>query len=223
MPAVSAASEVDYLIANGRHLRAACHKHWSVLEKFGATQSMLKYLDGSIAGAESMLGVEIADSQREVEQQRQEIKDMIGDCRASARLVAQGIDGDDAAAAKALMVGKKFPHSDRGVLDYCKDIVPAFRRYGTRLATFGFGKDEQEELAEAAASFAKLLAARRKEKSGKRGQAVAREAAVRKLRRAVHFLRALGRRAFGDSIERNDFAPVSKVRAVLKKVTTPAA
>ena len=28
---------------------------------------------------------------------------------------------------------------------------------------------------------------------------------------------------FGDSIERNDFAPVSKLRAVLKRVATPAA
>jgi hypothetical protein len=47
---------------------------------------------------------------------------------------------------------------------------------------------------------------------------VSREAAVRSLRRAVHFLRALGRRAFGESMERNDFAPVAKVRAMRKVV-----
>jgi len=53
---------------------------------------------------------------------------------------------------------------------------------------------------------------RREEKSHKRGQSSQREAAVKQLRRAVHFLRALGRRALGESIERNDFAPVAKMR-----------
>jgi hypothetical protein len=64
----------------------------------------------------------------------------------------------------------------------------------------------------------KLLGTRRKEKSHQRCSSVSREAAVRSLRRAVHFLRALGRRAFGESMERNDFAPVAKVRAAVKKV-----
>ncbi|HUJ25423.1 MAG TPA: hypothetical protein VLW85_05360 [Myxococcales bacterium] len=217
MPAISAASEVDYLLANARHIKSACQKHWAVLKEFGAKDGMLKYLDQSIGAVEAVQAQHVEDSQQQVEQMRLELKDLIGACRASARLVAYGINTDDKAAASALMVGKKFPHSDRGILDYCKSITASVRKYGAKLADFGFTREDQAQMGDTAAAFGKLLATRRKEKSHKRGQSAQREAAVKQLRRAVHFLRALGRRAFGESIERNDFAPVAKMRVAIKK------
>ena len=218
MANAAAASERDYLIADARHLRAAFQKHWAQLKEFGAREAMLKHLDQCIVAAEVAQDSSAGKgSQEQLGQARLELKDLIGDCRASSRLVAFGLVGDDAAAARALKVKSAFPHSDRNLLDICGGLGAGLKKYSGKLADYGFKKDAQDALIEKSAAFAKLLALRRKEKSGKRGQGVAREASVKQLRRAIRFLRELGRRAMGDTVDRTDFAPVSKLRAPQRK------
>jgi hypothetical protein len=213
MAAITVASERDYLIANARHVRAMLQKHIAELRAFGVKDTLLRRFDQSISIADVANDAQVADSQRQLDEARFELKNLVGRLRGTARLVADNFDGFDAEAGAALKVKARFPHSDRALLAYCQSVSASFRRYSARLAELGFVKADQEGVVALSASMRKLIAARRKEKSGKRSASVSREAAFEQLRKQISWFRELARLAFRNMPERSDFDPVSKVRA----------
>ena len=111
----------------------------------------------------------------------------------------------------------RFPDSDRKLVASGKKVAAAFRKYAAKLAVAGFGKPEQEQLVESMTALEKLAATLRKDKTNRSGAAQARTDAIAKLRRCIKFLREAGRRAFRDSPEVRDFAPLTRLRKVKAK------
>jgi hypothetical protein len=116
----------------------------SQLKEHGVSEAMVRRYDQSIGDAEALNEVIMPSGQLSLEQTRLELKDLVGVLRPTSRMVAHGFDEDDAAAAAALHVKLRFPHSDRALLDHCASVTPAFRKYGARLASLGFRKEQQE-------------------------------------------------------------------------------
>jgi hypothetical protein len=207
--AYTSVSERDYLLATAKHLRAALDKHRDEVKKFGATDANIKKLDQAMQAVD-VPGVDISPAQRAYEEGRETLKDSYRLFRDCARGVASGIEGDDPAAGKALLAHQNFPESDGKLVSHCQTVAEGFRKYGARLAACGFGKDEQEHLKQSTAALEKLAGVLRRDKTVRTGSSKERAASVARLRRCIKFLRDAGKRAFRDTPQAADFAPLTK-------------
>ena len=156
--------ERDYLLANATHLRASLEKYRDQVKKFGAIDANIKKLDQAMQAVD-VPGVDISPAQRACEEGRETLKESYRLFRDCARGVSSGIEGDDPAAAKALLVNQSFPDSDARLVSQCQTVAESFRKYGAKLTACGFGKDEQEHLKQSTATLEKLAAALRRDKT----------------------------------------------------------
>lgn len=192
-----------------KHLRASLEKYRDQVKKFGATDANIKKLDQAMQAVD-VPGVDISPAQRAYEEGRETLKESYRLFRDCARGVSSGIEGDDPAAAKALLVNQSFPDSDARLVSQCQTVAESFRKYGAKLTACGFGKDEQEHLKQSTATLEKLAAALRRDKTVRAGSTKVRADSVAKLRRCIKFLRDTGKRAFRDQPQAEDFAPLTK-------------
>jgi hypothetical protein len=209
-----------YAVADSEHVMRAVVKHWAKLQAFGVTEPEKKRFAQTIARATEVATAE-TPSPVSLDELRRALEDYVGDYRAAAGLVANGIDGTDKKAEEDLALKGGFPANDIALQAYVKEIGQRMKPYSAKLAARGFGKEKQAELLDAAAAFKKAFAARGKERGSAKAATVSRDALFKQLRTETRYMRRAGRAALKTSVERADFDRV-KIDRVAKAAQPPA-
>lgn len=203
-----------FAIADARSVLKAVKKHWARLKSRGATDAQVKQYEELIAAAQRAEAAVAGNApDKTLEDVRHALKNLLGDFRATAAIIARGFDGPEPGAAVDLKADVAFPRTDRDLRNFVRGLDKQVGVYSVQLAERGFGKQQQAQLAGSEKQFVAALEARGQKRGERKSVLVARAAVFEQLAHKTQYFRLVADAALRTSKERADFDRVQPHKA----------
>ena len=213
----------DFELLDARHLAAALRKHLDVLKPCGLKESELREYHAVIDAADKHNEVLPIDAQAALDEARLECRQRLGEFRRWAEVVARTPTGVDKAAWKTLKLDLGFPNDDGQLQTFLKGLGAAMQKYSAKLTARSFGRDKQQGLLDAWATFQKLGKEVLAQKSSRKAVAGDRSSSFAALRASTRHYRQLGLAAFHGAAGESDFRRLAKGKKAGKVAAGAAA